>query len=155
MMILQSKSPLLSIILLLIPLVIGMPLLVTAMMTRLRKVREGVAHEDAVKPERTLFHQLSVAEGTSFLLLMLVAMPLKHLTGEKLWVTVVGSLHGALFLLYILGVFLIGPALRWRPLTMLLALAAAVVPFGPFLFEAYLKRTEKQETTTPSTDAIA
>ncbi|MBC8136873.1 MAG: DUF3817 domain-containing protein [Fibrella sp.] len=114
-------------------------------MTRLRKLREGVAHSDAVKPERSLFHQLSIAEGTSFLLLMLVAVPLKRITGEPLWVSVVGSLHGSLFILYIIAVLFVAPVFRWRPLTTLLALAAAVFPFGPFLFEAYLRRIEKAQ----------
>ena len=154
MMALQSKSPVLAMILMLLPLAVGLPLLIGAMITRLRKLREGVAHDTAVKPERTLFHRLSIAEGTSFLLLMLVAMPLKQMTGEKLYVTVVGSLHGALFLLYVLAVFLIAPALRWRIPTMLLALIAAVLPFGPFLFEAYLKRIEKTGQTPAPGDAV-
>ncbi|MFN9297548.1 MAG: DUF3817 domain-containing protein, partial [Acidobacteriota bacterium] len=37
------------------------------------------------------------AEGISFLVLLLVAMPMKYLIGEPMAVRVIGSLHGALF----------------------------------------------------------
>lgn len=43
----------------------------------------------------------ALAEGSSFLLLLFVAMPMKYLMGMPRVVTVVGAIHGVLFLLYI------------------------------------------------------
>lgn len=155
MMILHSQKPLLAAILLLLPLLIGLPVLINGMLARKRRVSEGAKLEEAVQPERSRLHQLGIVEAISFLLLMGVAVPLKRMTGDGTWVTIVGSLHGALFILYVVAVLLTAPALRWRPLTTLLALVASVVPFGPFLFEAILPRLEKPVAVSPSEDAVA
>ncbi len=155
MMIMHSQRPLLAAILLLLPLLIGVPILITGLLARQRRLREGTPHDEAVRPEKTRLHQLGIVEAISFLLLMGGAVPLKRITGEGLWVTLVGSLHGALFLLYVLAVLITAPALRWRLTTTFLALVASVVPFGPFLFEAYLKRMDKAAETLASGDAVA
>lgn len=42
---------------------------------------------------------IAFMEGVSFLLLLLVAMPLKYFAGIKLGVSIVGTLHGFLFVL--------------------------------------------------------
>ena len=84
----------------------------------------------------------SLVEGVSTLVLFGVAMPLKYLADMPLAVTVVGSLHGALFT--ILALMFLG-AIKMVPLPLTLALLgilAAVFPFGPFLFDGRLKRLE-------------
>ncbi len=45
-------------------------------------------------------HRMGRIEGVSLLLLLGVAMPLKYLAGQPLAVTVVGSVHGALWVIY-------------------------------------------------------
>jgi integral membrane protein len=150
----HSQRPLLAAVLLLLPLLIGVPILIKGLLDRQRRLRTGTPHDEAVHPEQIRLRQLGIIEGISFLLLMGVAVPLKRMTGEGLWVTMVGSLHGALFLLYIGTVLVTAPALRWRLPTTFLALLASVVPFGPFLFEAYLKRTEKTAGTSSAEDAV-
>ena len=83
---------------------------------------------------------MGVVEGTSTLLLFLVAMPLKYLAGLPFAVTIVGSIHGALFVVYVLMLFL---AVSRVPLPLGLVawgLVGAVVPFGPFVFDVGLKR---------------
>ena len=47
------------------------------------------------------FRMTALAEGSSFLLLLFVAMPMKYLMGMPKVVTVVGAIHGILFLLYV------------------------------------------------------
>jgi len=79
-------------------------------------------------------------EGVSFLVLLGIAMPLKYLAGLPQMVRVVGSAHGALFVLYVLIVVQVAVRLRWPLSRVGLAFAAAVVPFGPFLFDAHLRR---------------
>ena len=142
MMLLKSEHSLLQLILLIAPLAIGLPFLLKTALDRKRASTQPAG----TPPERVNHHRLGIVEGISFLLLMGVAVPLKRMTGDGTWVTVVGSLHGALFLLYIVAVLLAAPVMRWRPLTTLLALAASVLPFGTFALEWYLKRQAKPET---------
>jgi integral membrane protein len=81
-----------------------------------------------------------MAEGISTLLLFFVAMPLKYLAGMPMAVTVVGSIHGVLFLAL---VSMLVAAVRRVPISKRLAAAgivAAVVPFGPFVVDRWLRR---------------
>lgn len=87
--------------------------------------------------------RLSLVEGVSTLLLFGVAMPLKYLAGMPLAVRIVGSIHG---LLFVALVAMFALAIRRVPLPPGLAVlgaAAAVLPFGPFLFDPRLKRLEE------------
>ena len=45
------------------------------------------------------FRRIAIAEGVSFLVLLLIAMPLKYLAGFPLAVKIAGSIHGILLLL--------------------------------------------------------
>ncbi|SDH89861.1 integral membrane protein [Alteribacillus persepolensis] len=85
-----------------------------------------------------------VIEGISFLLLLFIAMPLKYGAGLDMAVTVAGSLHGALFILYILFVLVVWIQRRWSFLRAFIAMAVSVIPFGPFVFDKSLRR--EQET---------
>jgi integral membrane protein len=84
---------------------------------------------------------IGVLEGISFLVLLGIAMPLKYLAGQPQMVSVVGAAHGALFLLYVAAVFDVTVKMAWPPRRVLAALAASVLPFGPFVFDAHLRRT--------------
>jgi integral membrane protein len=79
-------------------------------------------------------------EGASFLVLLGIAMPLKYLAGLPQAVRVVGMLHGLLFLLFVAAVVQVSVAKRWPPRRVLAALIASVLPFGPFVFDAHLRR---------------
>ena len=78
---------------------------------------------------------MGLIEGTSTLALFFVAMPLKYYAEVPEAVTIVGSVHGILFVILV-GMFLYG---RWVvPLSwgmVFLGFVAAVVPFGPFLID--------------------
>ena len=90
---------------------------------------------------------LSFAEGTSYLLLMLVAMPLKYVWGEPLAVRIAGSLHGlgtvALFITASI-VFFEGVLPRR---TIALVLVLSLVPFGFLLADRMLRQAEEQLAT--------
>ena len=142
MMFFKSQHTLLQLILLIAPLLVGF-----AILLRTAFARKNNALAAAGTPaERRNHHVLGIIEGISFLLLMGIAVPLKHMTGDGTGVTVVGSLHGALFVLYVVAVILAAPIMKWRPLTTFLALAASVLPLGTFALEWYLARQEKAET---------
>jgi integral membrane protein len=88
---------------------------------------------------------IGMMEGASFLVLLGIAMPLKYLAGYPQMVSVVGMIHGVLFLLFVAAVLQASVAMRWPPLRMLAALAASVLPFGPFVFDAHLRRVSAAE----------
>lgn len=95
----------------------------------------GVAHDLTFLSR---LRRLGTVEGISTLVLFGVAMPLKYLAGMPMAVTVVGSIHGALFLALCL-MFAIGWARIPLPSALAAAgIVAAVVPFGPFVIDRQL-----------------
>jgi integral membrane protein len=94
----------------------------------------------------TTIRQLRVVglfEGASFLVLLLVAMPLKYLAGMPVAVRYVGMAHGLLFVLYVAAGLWTGISLRWPLRRTVLVLAAAVLPAGPLLIDGWLRRLER------------
>lgn len=79
-------------------------------------------------------------EGISFLVLLLIAMPLKYWADIPEVVSVVGSLHGLFFVLYILAVIHVTIKHRWSILKFLAACIASFLPFGPFVVDRKLLR---------------
>ena len=85
-------------------------------------------------------YAIGLAEGTSFLVLLLIAMPLKYGANQPEAVRIVGPIHGGLFLLYVGLVLLAALLSRWKWTRVLLGLISSVVPLGPFFFDASVKR---------------
>ncbi|QDU83122.1 hypothetical protein Pla163_02180 [Planctomycetes bacterium Pla163] len=86
--------------------------------------------------------RLSYVEAVSTLVLFFVAMPLKYLADMPLAVTVVGSMHGFLFVALVIA---LAVATLRVPISRGLALGGmvgAVVPFGPFVVDRWLERVE-------------
>src|SRR5688572_8400392 len=86
---------------------------------------------------------LGKIEGVSTLVLFGIAMPLKYAADMPMAVTIVGSIHGFLFLA-LAGMFVAG--VTAIPISRSLAFAgilAAVVPFGPFVLDAKLETLER------------
>jgi integral membrane protein len=82
---------------------------------------------------------LGTVEGISTLVLFGIAMPLKYLAGMPMAVTVVGSIHGFLFL-SLATMFVVGT--KKIPISRGLAgagIVAAVLPFGPFVMDRRLE----------------
>ena len=71
-------------------------------------------------------------------------MPLKYFADMPLAVRVVGSLHGGLFVLYVAAVACVAILRGWPILRWIENLAASVLPFGPFLVDARLRREQEQ-----------
>ena len=85
---------------------------------------------------------IGLLEGLSFVVLLGVAMPLKYLAGMPEMVRVVGMAHGVLVLLFVAAVAQVALERRWPLGRVALALAASVVPLGPFVLDARLLRPE-------------
>lgn len=81
-------------------------------------------------------------EGISYLLLLGIAMPLKYLAGWPLAVTLVGWVHGVLFVVFcyaLLRAWLETPlSFAWA----VYAFIASLLPFGPFVIDSRLARFE-------------
>ncbi len=90
----------------------------------------------------TQLRVIGIAEGISFLVLLLIAMPLKYYFGLPLAVKIVGWLHGVLFIAYIGAVLLAIRAMQWNWFSVLVALAASLIPIGTFVLDASWKKRE-------------
>jgi integral membrane protein len=87
-----------------------------------------------------IFRIVGIAEGISFLLLLGVAMPLKYMAGMPMAVSVAGMMHGVLFLAYLYLLYDCRMAAHWSFSTAARGVVAALVPFGPFVFERQIKK---------------
>ena len=81
------------------------------------------------------FRIIACLEGLSFLILLLVAMPLKYVYGMPLAVRIVGSAHGALFVAYCIALAAVRSKLNWNHKTTAIAFISAFLPAGPFIFD--------------------
>ena len=104
-----------------------------------------------VRPQRGGMSHLTISigrlriigwfEGTSFLILLWIAMPLKYWAGEPGAVRVVGMAHGVLFLLYLLAAL----KRNWRWTRVAAITVASVLPAGPFILDARVLQEAEQE----------
>ncbi|MFD2654679.1 DUF3817 domain-containing protein [Gracilibacillus thailandensis] len=81
------------------------------------------------------FRILGIIEGASLVILLFLAMPLKYWGGLPEIVTVVGSIHGALFIVYILFTLYTTFKVRWSFIWLFSAVAVAFIPFGNFVLD--------------------
>lgn len=91
----------------------------------------------------SLLRAVSLTEGVSYLLLLLVAMPLKYIWDLPWAVKYVGWAHGLLFIA--LGVMILLAMLR-ASLPFKLAVIvgiASLLPAGPFFADRLLKRHQQ------------
>ena len=95
-----------------------------------------------MNPVRVL-RRIALIEGVSFLLLLGVAMPLKHLAGKPLPVKVLGWAHGILFVVFCLALARTTRAARWPIGRAAGVFLAGLLPFGPFLIDGRLRAFEK------------
>jgi len=92
------------------------------------------------------FRIIGIAEGISFLVLLLIAMPLKYLFHTPEAVKIVGWIHGALFITFIYFTLEVMGALKKNMGWFAKAFAAAIIPFGTFIFDKQLKKDEEALT---------
>ena len=62
---------------------------------------------------KTFFRVVSFLEGTSYLLLLFVAVPVKYWMNDPQYVKLLGMPHGLLFVGYIVLAFLLKPEMNW------------------------------------------
>ena len=79
-------------------------------------------------------------EGTSFLLLLGIAMPLKYMMGIPEAVKYIGMTHEALFIAYILMLLIATSKIKMPLWAMPAGVLGSFLPFGPFIFDHLLKK---------------
>lgn len=89
-----------------------------------------------------LFRKIAFAEGVSYLILLFGAMPLKYFANMPMAVTIVGGLHGALFVGLAIAAYLVkdkyNKSFKWG----FIVFIASIIPFGTFYMDKQWKREQ-------------
>ncbi|MDN3452852.1 MULTISPECIES: DUF3817 domain-containing protein [unclassified Psychrobacter] len=99
------------------------------------------------KSQNSALKNLTIAgylEGTSFLLLLGIAMPLKYMFDIPEAVRYIGMAHGALFIAYILMLVMAASKIKMPLWAMPVGVVGSFLPFGPFIFDYLLKKSLKK-----------
>ena len=89
----------------------------------------------------SIFRMVAFLEGLSYILLLLVAVPIKYSSGEAFFVKMLGMPHGILFVLYIAIAVVLRIDNQWIKNNFLAVLIASVIPFGTFGVDFKFKQT--------------
>ncbi|MEM7700218.1 MAG: DUF3817 domain-containing protein [Verrucomicrobiota bacterium] len=98
----------------------------------------------------------SILDGISYLVLLGIAMPLKYFADLPVAVRIVGSIHGALWILLCLALLIALLRKRLSFVWCVIVFVAALVPAAPFFLDRGLKRFDQQEqpASSDSTDRM-
>lgn len=88
------------------------------------------------------FRIIGIAEGISFLVLLLIAMPMKYFFKIPEAVKVVGWMHGALFISYLYFAIEVAVIFKKNIGWCIKAFLAAFIPMGTFIMDKELKKEE-------------
>ena len=89
-----------------------------------------------------LFRKVALAEGVSFLVLLGIAMPLKYFANMPLAVTVVGGLHGILFIAFFVMAREVKSNYKKDFKWLLKAGLSSILPFGTIIMDKEWKKEE-------------
>ncbi len=85
-------------------------------------------------------------EGSSFLLLLFIAMPLKYMLGIPEAVKYIGMAHGVLFIAYLLVLLSTAIKIKLPVWAIPAGVVGSFLPFGPFIFDHLLKKSLKKRS---------
>ncbi len=88
----------------------------------------------------SMLRKAGTAEGISFLVLLLIAMPLKYFFNFPMAVKIVGWLHGVLFVTFLVFAWIVRTDRNKNIQWFALAIIAAFIPLGTFWFDRLLKK---------------
>lgn len=84
---------------------------------------------------------LAMLEGISLLVLIFIAVPIKHFYDNPALVKMIGPIHGALFLLFVFNALHVGVEQRWKFAQITWkVLLACFIPFGTFYIDYRILR---------------
>lgn len=82
-----------------------------------------------------IFRLTALLEGSSLLLLLLFAMPMKYYWDEPFYVKTIGMAHGVLFIAYIILATMLKFEQNWDWKKYFIVCLASFVPFGTFYID--------------------
>lgn len=88
------------------------------------------------------FRVISAIEGLSYLLLVFIAMPIKYLGDNPLYVKIFGMAHGVLFIIFMISLFEVKTRDKWDTGFMFQIFVLSLIPFGAFIIENRVKPKE-------------
>jgi integral membrane protein len=89
------------------------------------------------------FRKNAFAEGVSFLVLLLIAMPLKYFAALPIAVTIVGGLHGILFIAFVVMAWEVKNEYQKDWGWLVISFIASILPFGTFWMDQKLWKKEE------------
>ena len=95
-----------------------------------------------IKKPLKRFRFMGLLEGSSLLILVFLAMPLKYFFDLPEAVAVVGAIHGFLFVTYCLAIAYMTFVVKWPFLYSVIAVIVAFIPFGNLIFDRRLQKLE-------------
>jgi integral membrane protein len=85
-------------------------------------------------------------EGISYLLLLGIAMPLKYLASIPEAVRIAGSIHGFLFVGFMVALAQVWRTEKWSIKKVAVAFILSLVPFGTFYLDKQIRQEEGLQT---------
>jgi integral membrane protein len=107
----------------------------------------SAAYEEEIVQLRRM-RAASLLEGSTLLLLLGVAVPLKHLAGIPVATSIMGPIHGIAFVLYVWMLIQTVYGGGWTRLETARMIFAALIPFGAFVNERALARRQASLTAS-------
>ena len=86
---------------------------------------------------------VALLEAISYMLLVGIAMPLKYIWGQDKAVSIVGMIHGILFIIFCIALVRATISAKWPFSRAALLFVASLLPFGPFLLDRRMKEWER------------
>jgi integral membrane protein len=91
------------------------------------------------------FRKIAKFEGISYIILLFLAMPLKYLFSFPIAVTIVGSIHGFLFILFMIWMYIVYDAYGHNIKWVTKAFLASIIPFGTFIMDKEWKAEQERD----------
>lgn len=89
------------------------------------------------------FRLISAIEGLSYLILVFIAMPIKYLGDNPIYVKIFGMAHGVLFIIFMISLFEVKTRDKWDTGFMFQMFVLSLIPFGAFIIESKVKALDK------------
>lgn len=96
---------------------------------------------------------VALIEGVSYMVLLLIAMPLKYMAGIPIAVKLVGSIHGFLFMAFCLALVQAMIAAKWPLVWSIKVFVSSIIPMGTFYMDGKLKEEDERFRTEQATEA--
>jgi integral membrane protein len=103
-----------------------------------------------VRASLLFYRTLAYVVGVGLIILVLVGVPLKYLADSPGVVSVVGPLHGFLYMVYLVATVNLAFRARWPPVKTVLVMLAGTIPFVSFVAERKVTADEAAREARPA-----